>query len=444
MTEKYQLENPNSHYLANLNNLNLTNNHIQLGRLPTLGEILSNKTKSPINLSNYYLYMQYVEHNVDYLDFWFDLVNHLNLCKHYVKGLRESIVRNSTHSGAAFTSNNPFMAEDKRDLMPVSERSNNRSLSLSMLLDLIINDHILEDNDSNRLSSFLRGDINLNTVDPKLRELIENINADDLTQPSPIVDSAQYAPFSEKRISSNSRLMEDLGDLSQPSPAHGSPGNRRSSLNPSLVEKLLRQSSHSTSFISRQALKDSSHNLLLKYFVQDSEKNLNIPPQLNLFIINAIEVEGRDDPDVFAGVKRYVFNGLEADYLPNFLNFVAIKNINTSANARIVIGFFFLFISFWIGFALIFLNEPKRYRCVTIFTFFVAFYCLVSSIYRIDPILALCHRSESFIPRKTFVPVEDTFIYRLLLKRAAWVLFLVFLSTVIFSIIFCFVPGHRL
>lgn len=460
MTEKYQLENPNSHYLANLSNLNLTNNHIQLGRLPTLGEILSNKTKSPINLSNFYLYMQYVERNLDYLDFWFDLVNHLNLCKHYVKGLRESIVRQSTHSGA-FTSNNPFgpasPTEDKRDLRPLSERSKHRSLSLSMLLDLIINDNILEDNDSNRLSQFLRGDINLNTVDPKLRELIGNINADDLTQPSPIVDSAPYSPFSEKRISSNSRLMDDTtADVShQTYPGgvlspnlhnqfHGMPGNRRSSLNPSLVEKLLRQSSHASSFISRQALKNSSHNLLLKYFVQDSEKNLNIPPQLNLFIINAIEVDGRDDPDVFTGVKRYVFDRLETDYLPNFLNFVAIKNINRSINARMVIGFFFLFISFWIGFALIFLNEPKQYRCVTILTFFVAFYNLVSSVYRIDPLLAVCHRSESFIPNKTFIRVDDTFIFRLLMKRAAWVLFLVILSTAIFSIIFCLVPGHRL
>lgn len=463
MTEKYQLENPNSHYLANLNNLNLTNNHVQLGRLPTLGEILSNKTKSPINLSNYYLYMQYVERNSDYLDFWFDLVNHLNLCKHYVKGLRESIVRNSTHSmgGNGFASNNPFgptsPTDNKRDLLPLSDRSKHRSLSLSMLLDLIINDHILEDNDSNRLSEFLRGDINLNTVDPKLKELIENINSDELTQPSPIIDSAPYSPYQEKRISSNSKLMEDITfDLSQqsyPSAVQspnlqtqfpGQPGNRRSSLNPSLVEKLIKQNSHTNSFISRQTLKDSSHNLLLKYFVQDSEKNLNVPPQLNLFIINAIEVDGRDDPDVFTGVKRFVFNKLENDYLPNFLNFVAIKNVNKTINARMIVGFIFLFFSFWIGFALIFLNEPKRYRCVVILTFFVSFYCLVSAIYRVDPILAAIHRTESFIPNKTFCRVDDKFISRLLMKRAAWVLFLVILLTAVFCIIFCLVPGHRL
>lgn len=452
MTEKYQLENPNSHYLANLNNLNLTNNHIQLGRLPTLGEILSNKTKAPINLYNFYLYMKYVENNVDYLDFWFDLINHLNLCKHYVKGLRESIIRQSTHS-AGLGSNNPFnnSPDQNRDSFPLSERSKHKSLSLSVLLDLIINDHILEDNDSNRLSEFLRGDINLNTVDPKLRELIESYNSDDLAQPSPIIDNASYNQFTEKRVSSNSKLLDDPLDLLQSGHEIQSPelkqrysGNRHSSLNPLMLEKLIKETSHPNLFISRQNLRDLSHNLLLKYFVQDSEKNLNIPERLNTFIIDAIEVDGRDDPDVFNTVKKYVFNRLENDHLPNFLNFVAIKNINKSINARIIIGFFFLFISFWIAFSLIFLNEPKRYRCVVIFTFFVAFYNLISSVYRIDPLLAVCRRSESFISGQAFIRIEDSFIYLLLVKRAMWVLFLVILSTAVFSILFGLVPGHRL
>lgn len=450
MTEKYQLDNPNSHYLANLDNLNLTNNTVNLGRLPTLGEILSNKTKSPVNLYTFYLYMKYVENNVDYLDFWFDLINHLNLCKHYVRGLRESIVRQSTHS-AGLGSNNPFspQLDANRDSFPLSETGKHKSLSLSVLLELIINDHILEDNDSNRLSEFLRGDINLNSVDPKLKELIEHYNADELVaQPSPIVDNASYNQFTEKRISSNSKLLEEQ-------PTDQAPGGhqydqrysslRHSSLNPSLLERLLRETHHTSNlFITRENLKESSHNLLLKYFVEDLEKNLNVPDRLNTFIINAIEIDGRDDPDVFNGVKKYVFNRIENEYLPNFLNFIAIKNINRSINARVIIGFFFLFASFWIAFTLIFLNLKKSYRAVIVVTFFIGFYCLVSSVYRIDPLLALCKLSESFIPSKTFIKIDDTFIYKLLLKRSAWVMFLILLFTAIFTVIFCVVPGHRL
>lgn len=455
MTEKFQQNNPNSHYLANLSSLNLTNNTIQLGRLPTLGEILSNKTKPPINLYSFYLYMKNVENNVDYLDFWFDLINHLNLCKHYVKGLRESIVRQSTHSGtAALASNNPF--NDNRDSFPLSENKH-KSLSLSVLLDLIINDHILEDNDSNRLSEFLRGDINLSTVDPKLKEMIEAYNAEEpFVQPSPNLDTGSFYQTPEKRVSSNSKLLDDYMELSQSSPRQDQAVTdsrvtsrrhtplRHSLLSPSVVERLIKDTSASTHFISRQNLKDSSHNLLLKYFVQDSEKSLDLSPRLNDAVINAIEIDGRDDPDVFNGVKRHVFSRLENEYLPNFLNFIAIKNINRSVNARVVIGFFFLFISFWIGFSLIFLDKPKRYRCVVIFTFFCGFYALVSSVYRIDPLLAAFARSESFVPSQSFIKIEDSFIYRLLLKRSAWVMFLVLILTAIFSVLFCLVPGKRL
>lgn len=470
MSEKFQAEKPNQHYLLNLDNLNQTNNAVHLSRLPTLGEILSNKTRSPVNLYTFYLYMQYIENNVDLLDFWFDLISHLNLCKHYVKGLRESIVRSSNH----YASGTPFMGHDQsprnlgagspqRDSFPLTEGSKHKSVSLSMLLDLIINDHILEDNDSNRLSQFLRGEINLNDVDPKIRELIDKYQDDGgVDPPSPIVDNALYGSpgFPDKRVSSNSKLLDDSFDQSNTSigyaqlPQQGTTqmhhgktyaSLRRSSINPSLLEKIIRDSKHSSgSFITRNNLRESSHNLLLKYFVEDSEKNLNLPTKLNNYIINAIEVEGRDDPDVFNAVKRYVFNVIESHYLPNFLNFVAIKNVNRTINARIIIGFFFIFASFWIAFTLIFLDLSKGYRAVIVVSFLIGFYCLVSSVYRLDPLLALAGFSESFIPKQSFIKVHDRFIYRLLLKRSLWVLALILLFTAILTIVFCLVPGRRL
>lgn len=442
MTEKFQQDFPNSHYLSNLSNLNLTNNNVQLGRLPTLGEILSNKTKAPVNLHTFYEYMKVVENNVDYLDFWFDLVNHLNLCKHYVKGLRESVIRQSLNAtGTPLATNNPFNtgSEDNRESFPISDKSNRKSLSLSMLLDLIIKDHILEDDDSNRLSAFLRGDVNLKNVDPKLRQMIETYDSDEsMTQPSPIVYNEPFLSNYEKRVSSQSRLVEDYDIGLRP------PSMPRHSLTPSLVEKLIRETRASSEFISRETLRQLSHNLLLKYFVDDSEKSLNISPRLNRQVVHAIQVEGRDDPDVFNLVKKYVFSRLESDHLPNFLNFIAIKNVNRTTNSRVIVGFLLLFVSFWIAFSLIFLDQKKRYRCVILATFFGGFYSLVSSIYKIDPFLALCRRSESFIPHTLFIRVEDSFVRTLLLKRSAWVLFLVLLLTGALSVLFCLVPGKRL
>ncbi|ODV78567.1 uncharacterized protein CANTADRAFT_90889 [Suhomyces tanzawaensis NRRL Y-17324] len=479
--EKYQSDYPNSHYLSNLNNLNKTNQSISLNRLPTLGEILANKTKSPVDLFTFYLFMRDVENKVDYVDFWFDLINHLNLCKHYIKGLRESIIRQSTysdHTGAPTS----HRQSNYRDSQPILDKSKHKSLSSSILLDLIINDNILEDNDSNRLSQFLRGDLNIENLDPKLKDLIEHYHNEE-NEKSPVLNannspSLKYSPnlnrhspkipSAEKRISSNSRLLDDEDvnssnsfidnqlDIGEADRAM-SPKNYvslqnqtpESVISPSLLEKLIKDSpgSVSNSFITRDNLKESTHNLLLKYFVEDSEKNLNLPHDMNSFIIKAIENDGRDDPDVFNHVKSYVFNKIENDHLPKFLNFMAIRNINHSNLLRIIIGFFFLFVGFWISFIFVFLDYRKGLRPVIIVPYLIAFYCLVSSIYLIDPVLVWLGYSESFSKgsrSSSLIKVRETFIRKLLLKRSLWVLFLILLCTAVLTILFSLVPGHRL
>ncbi|KAK6461465.1 hypothetical protein DFJ63DRAFT_336267 [Scheffersomyces coipomensis] len=526
--EKYQSNYPNSHYLANINNPHSTNQKIQLNRLPTLGEILANKTKKPVDLYTFYTFMRDVENQSDYLDFWFDLINHLNLCKHYVKGLRDSIVRHSTYNNTTgttdqynTTTNTTNQNKTVRDSFPISEKSKHKSLSSSILLDLILSDNILEDNDSNRLSQFLRGDINLDNVDPKLRDLIyqyeqqqqqqdqqqhhqrhssgeisiskrstPNLNRSNSSLKfahSPKIPFAPpISPTTDKRISSQSGLLQDedagndsshsllenqldIGEadramsptkyislqanqafgIDDESSSHNQPHNRTSVINPSLLERLIKESPASTannSFITRDNLKESTHNLLLKYFVEDSEKNLNLPDHLNNFIIKSIEHDGRDDPDIFNNVKNYIFNKIENENLPKFLNFMAIRNINHSNLVRIFLGFFLLFGAFWIGYIFLFLNYRKSIRPVIIVPFFIAFYCLISSIYLIDPILVWLGYSESFSKssNRALIKIEENFIYKLLTKRSLWVLFLILLFTGIFTILFSLVPGHRL
>lgn len=461
MDEKYQADFPNSHLLANINNLNKTNQSVQLNRLPTLGEILANKTKSPVSLYNFYSYMKVVDHDSDYLDFWFDLVNHLNLCKHYIQGLRDSIVRQS------YTEN--------RHSMPILDRSKTKSVSSSILLDLILNDNFLQDNDSNRLSQFLRGDLEVN---PKLSELINHYEDTTTTtgnknvtsgSPNTTFTNNTNSFYGGKRVSSNSRLLEDesfvdnqlsMGEgdrtqmFTQPKYVALSQNQKRaSSVNPTTVEKLIRLSQSapsSNSFITRDNLKESSQNLLLKYFVEDSEKNLHLPANLNNNIVKAIEVDGRDDPDVFHNVKIYVFNKLENYYLPNFLNLVAIKNINRTSNnifvsyGRIILGFFFLLMGFWMGYIFVFLNYKKSTRLYIIIPFLIAAYLLVTSIYLIDPILVWLGYGESYTNDRYMIKIRENFIYKLLLKRSIWVSALIILFTAIFTIIFSLVPGHRL
>ena len=504
--EKYQSNYPNSHYLSNLNNPHGTNQTVQLDRLPTLGEILANKTKSPVDISTFYQFMRDVENKLDYLDFWFEMINHLSLCRHYVKGLRDSIMRQSTYTEKR--ASQPLRSDTGqlrdaaplRDSLPALE-SKHKSLSSSILLDLIASDNFLEDNDSHRLSQFLRGDINMDNLDPKLRDLIQHYN--DETNPdetnvsrttpnlskkysADMITQSPNPPFAEKRLSSTSHLLRDLDDdgngsfvanqleLGQadravspnkyvslqrspsnpfmntpPQPAQTEDPKRNSVVSPSLLERLIKESPGSTnpnSFITRDRLRESSHNLLLKYFVEDSEKNLNLPSSLNSQIIKAIEVEGRDDPDVFINVKNYVFNRIENEHLPRFLNFVAIRNINHSNFIRIILGFFFLFGGFWISYIFVFLNYRKSIRPIIVAPYLLAFYFLISSIYLIDPVLAWFGYSESF-SRASGLPlikIRENFIYKLVFKRSLWVLFLILLCTAILTVVFSLVPGVRL
>ncbi|KAG5422108.1 RAX1 [Candida metapsilosis] len=585
--EKYASDFPNSNYLSNLNNLNGTNQNIHLNRLPTLGEILANKSKSPVDLFTFYQFMQDVEGRVDYLDFWFDLINHLNLCKHYVKGLRDSIVRQSSHfqtnsqhqqqqqqqqhdntsiasganrqlqqqrnSSSSRLNSNATPTQSAfpfRNSNPVSEQSasnKHKSLSSSILLDLIINDNILEENDSHRLSAFLRGDINLDNLDPKLKDLIEQYNAEieanehsnsrgsagigghstsqnaqspgySMGRSSPSflsntrLSGSSFHPPEPKRVGSSSALHNDsyhgdgdsidhfphsndssyenqldigqadravsashyvslqagnksdtsLNKLAQDYPQPQSPyarefsggqqlrhsNPREPTVNPSLLERLIRDSPATSqgSFINRGKLRESSHNLLLKYFVEDSEKNLNLPSHVNDFIIKSIEVDGRDDPDVFNYVKHYVFNRLENDHLPKFLDFMATRNINHSNLGRIITGFFLLFIAFWVSFILVFLNYRKGLRPVIVAPFLVAFYLIVSSIYLLDPVMAWFGISETFSKKngQSLIRVRERFVYNFLMKRSIWVLFLILIFTAIMTIVFSLVPGHRL
>lgn len=506
MDEKYQQDYPNSNYLTNLNNLNRTNQSVDLNRLPTLGEILSNRTKSPVDLFTFYKFMKEIENKVEYLDFWFDLVNHLNLCKYYVKGLRNSLLKQQTQIQRQL--NQPSEGNIERTGQRTSNfLENHKSLSSSVLLDMIINDDILQDNDSNRLSQFLRGDLNVS--DPKLADLINqyeedyenhyhsgstnyrNSNASQfvtLPNPDPNVASPQQQHYDEhfrppsgfssvgvgygtnsygsgsgeKRVSSNSKLIDNSNDeyynntgFQPPQPQtntgsagpHYTPLKRDSSLNPSLLERLARDPNTVTrssgSFVTRNNLKESTQNLLLKYFVDDSEKNLNLPANLNNHIIKSIEIDGRDDPDIFNHVKSFVFNRIENEHLPNFLNFIAIKNLNSNF-IRIILGLFFIFIGFWIGYTLIFLNYAKSIRVPVLVPFLIGSYCIISAIYLIDPILVWIRRSQSFQESKRFIRIDEPFIFKLLFKRSLWVTFLILLMTAILTIIFCLVPGHRL
>lgn len=114
-------------------------------RLPTLFEVLNRKSLAPVDLWSFYVYTRDQHRGVDYLDFWLDVVQHLSLCRHYIRGLRQSILA-SEHTNLSM-SNIP------------SQMGAEQSRESSILLETLIHDHnLLEDGDSHRLSEYLRGE----------------------------------------------------------------------------------------------------------------------------------------------------------------------------------------------------------------------------------------------------------------------------------------------
>lgn len=215
---------------------------------------------------------------------------------------------------------------------------------------------------------------------------------------------------------------------------------------PSFVSTQLQVSSDSHSpanAVARQDIRASAEKILYTYLLPGSDREIVLPHSIIEGITTAIEVVGRDDPEVFDAAKDYVFQAMERDAFPNFLSMKALGNLMpTSCMIRLIIGLLSMFGGFWAAFALIFLNASRLTRCWLILPFSIGIYCLTTHQYRIDPILALANFSERAFMK--FTVIREPYIARLMKKRARVVIFVDILLTVVTIVLFVFVPGKRL
>lgn len=116
--------------------------------------------------------------------------------------------------------------------------------------------------------------------------------------------------------------------------------------------------------VSRTDIRASAEKILYTYLLRGAEREIVLPEVILQSIANAIEVDGRDDPEVFDEAKDYVFQAMERDAFPGFLTAKALGNlVPASAMIRLIVGLLAMFAGFWAGFALIFLDiKPKATR----------------------------------------------------------------------------------
>jgi Regulator of G protein signaling domain len=79
-------------------------------------------------------------------------------------------------------------------------------------------------------------------------------------------------------------------------------------------------SPHEDSLVKRQDIRASAERILYTYLLPGSERELALPATITNKTIEHIECDDRDDPEVFLESKEYVFEFLERDAFPGFLN----------------------------------------------------------------------------------------------------------------------------
>ena len=112
--------------------------------------------------------------------------------------------------------------------------------------------------------------------------------------------------------------------------------------------------------VSRADIRASAEKILYTFILEGSEREIVLPVQINSRMITAIEDEGRDDPEVFNDAKEYVFQAMERDAFPGFLQAKALGNlVPLSVLIRLVLGLGCL----GAGFYMILTDSSRVIRC---------------------------------------------------------------------------------
>ncbi|KAK9447310.1 RGS domain-containing protein [Limtongia smithiae] len=373
-------------------------------RLPTLFEVLNRRTLPPVDLYSFYLFMRDQYRSVDYLDFWLDIEQHMALCRLYVGQLRRSVLlgtpdlEKDPHKRRS--SSMIFEALHAADGME-GEASENKRLSLILRSEA--------GEYGRRSSSIEPGDIHAlqnSTVMAMERKRQLAAAASDIKKKAAVADAID----AEKGAGLKSKVgMADTEELR----------------------------------LTRANIRDSARSIMATYLVGGAQCEIALPLHLTRGITTAIEVDGRDDPELFDEAQEYVFQAMEREAFPIFLSYRALGNlVPGGAVTRLLFGLLGLFAAFWVAFILIFLDYHKTTRLWLILPFSIGVYGCLSYQYYLDPILVFFGFGEQTYFH--FARIKEPYIKALLVRRAIWVMGLIVLLIVCLCVLFGLVPGRRL
>lgn len=112
-------------------------------------------------------------------------------------------------------------------------------------------------------------------------------------------------------------------------------------------------------------MRASAEKILYTYLLPGSEREIIIPQSILAEVQEAIEgQEQRADPELFDNAKDYVFQAMERDAYPGFLQNKGLGNlVPQSMMLRLILGLISFFAAVWTSFILIFLDKSRGTRC---------------------------------------------------------------------------------
>ena len=116
--------------------------------------------------------------------------------------------------------------------------------------------------------------------------------------------------------------------------------------------------------VARADIRASAEKILYTYLLPGSEREVILPDHMVTSVIRMIEEEGRDDPEVFDSGKDYVFQAMERDAFPGFLQAKALGNlVPLSIVGRLALALASFGGGFWGAFYVVLTNQSRATRC---------------------------------------------------------------------------------
>lgn len=364
--------------------------------LPTLQQVLSRKTLPPVCLYNFYIIMRDRLHSEELLDFYLDVQHHEILWRRYVKTMRrsgqieEADLSEGLH-GPKLVSRLSYASIRRDESARSPSPSGSRSLEAG---NNSSTHHLVHEDDV--------------TSEDAHRQYKRS------SSPSPMVPRG---PLTETTYPDNhdSAVASNIHGHTNPSPT-------------------------------REDVKASCEKIYYKYIVQSAYKEIFIlPAAVRRDIAKRIEQDERDDPAVFAEAKDLVFDSMQSKAFPKFLRCKVWGNTTMWQQlARLVLGLSALFIGFAVELSLILLDRPRwGERFLGLIPILFGVTNVLTGLTGLDPIWALVF-NISETTTLHFNKVRQPQVRKVLKSRAAWLLTLSIILSVVITVIFAAIPGHRL